>query len=41
MALCDINPEHLKHGVDTIGNNPKTFKDYRELLAQKTWTRCS
>jgi predicted dehydrogenase len=35
VALCDINPENLKHGVDTIGNNPKTFKDYRELLALK------
>ena len=35
VALCDINPENLKHGVETIGNNPKTFKDYRELLAQK------
>ncbi len=35
MALCDINPENLKHGVDTIGTNPKTFKDYRELLAMK------
>ena len=35
VALCDINPENLKHGVTTIGNNPKTFKDYRELLAAK------
>jgi predicted dehydrogenase len=35
VALCDINPENLKHGVETIGNNPKTFADYRELLAQK------
>jgi predicted dehydrogenase len=35
VALCDINPENLKRGVDTIGNNPKTFADYRELLAQK------
>jgi predicted dehydrogenase len=35
VALCDINPENLKHGVDTIGTNPKTFKDYRELLAMK------
>ena len=33
VALCDINAENLKHGVETIGNNPKTFKDYRELLA--------
>jgi predicted dehydrogenase len=35
VALCDINAENLGHGVQTIGNNPKTFKDYRELLAQK------
>jgi predicted dehydrogenase len=35
VAVCDINPENLKHGVDTIGTNPKTFKDYRELLSAK------
>ena len=35
VAVCDINPENMKHGVDTIGNNPKQFKDYRELLAAK------
>jgi predicted dehydrogenase len=35
VALCDINAEHLDNGKTTIGNNPKTFKDYRELLAQK------
>jgi len=35
VALCDINEENLRHGVETIGNNPKQFKDYRELLAQK------
>ncbi|HTP35386.1 MAG TPA: Gfo/Idh/MocA family oxidoreductase [Candidatus Acidoferrales bacterium] len=35
VALCDINDENLKHGIDTIGNNPKTYKDYRELLASK------
>ena len=35
VALCDINPENLKHGVDTIGNNPRTYADYHELLAQK------
>src|SRR5689334_23314578 len=35
VALCDINADNLKKGLDTIGNNPKTFKDYRELLAQK------
>jgi predicted dehydrogenase len=35
VALCDINDENLKHGVDEIGTNPKTFKDYRELLSAK------
>src|SRR5439155_10779880 len=35
VALCDIRPEALKHGVETIGNNPRTYSDYRELLAQK------
>ncbi|HTS60779.1 MAG TPA: Gfo/Idh/MocA family oxidoreductase [Candidatus Acidoferrales bacterium] len=35
VALCDINDENLKHGIDTIANNPKTYKDYRELLASK------
>ncbi len=35
VALCDVNPDHLKHGVDTIGNNPRTYSDYHELLAQK------
>jgi predicted dehydrogenase len=35
VATCDINDEALKRGVQTIGNNPKTFKDYRELLSMK------
>lgn len=35
VALCDINPEHLKNGVTTIGGNPRTYTDYHELLAQK------
>src|SRR6516165_7839171 len=35
VALCDIQQEALDHGVATIGTNPKAFKDYRELLAQK------
>lgn len=35
VALCDILPEALDHGVQTIGGNPKTYKDYRDLLAQK------
>ncbi|HEY1337539.1 MAG TPA: Gfo/Idh/MocA family oxidoreductase, partial [Bryobacteraceae bacterium] len=35
VALCDIRPEQYENAVKTIGNNPKTFKDYRELLAMK------
>ena len=35
VALCDINQDALDEAAKTIGNNPKTFKDYRELLAQK------
>ena len=35
VAVCDIDEEHLNNGYNTIGNNPKKFKDYRELLAQK------
>jgi len=34
VALCDIQPQNLEHGVQTIGNKPKTFQDYRELLVQ-------
>jgi len=35
VAICDINQEAIDHGVQTIGTNPKTFKDYRELLAMR------
>src|SRR4051794_40616449 len=35
VALCDINQEALTEAAKTIGNNPKTYKDYRELLADK------
>lgn len=35
VAICDINQEAIDKGVTTIGTNPKTFKDYRELLAMK------
>src|SRR5258708_31803704 len=33
VALCDIQPPNLDPGVQTIGNNPKTYNDYRKLLA--------
>ena len=35
VALCDIRQTALDHGVQTIGTNPKTYKDHRELLDQK------
>lgn len=35
IAVCDNWDVNLKKGVDTAGNNPVAFKDYRELLARK------
>src|SRR5437588_7972198 len=35
VALCDIDNDQLDKAQKTIGGNPKRFKDYRELLAQK------
>lgn len=35
VAICDIQQDAIDKGVQTIGTNPKTFKDYRELLAMK------
>ena len=35
VALCDINKDALDGAVKEIGTSPKTFTDYRELLAQK------
>ncbi|MDX2154703.1 MAG: Gfo/Idh/MocA family oxidoreductase [Bryobacteraceae bacterium] len=35
VAICDINDTALGRGAETIGNNPRKYKDYRELLAQK------
>jgi predicted dehydrogenase len=35
VAVCDDFPPNLKKGVDTAGNNPVAYKDYRELLARK------
>ncbi len=32
VATCDIYPPNLKKGVETIGNNPATYEDYRRLL---------
>ncbi len=35
VALCDINEEALDHAATVIKTNPKKYKDYRELLADK------
>ena len=35
VALCDLHQDALDHGVETIGGNPATYKDYRDLLARK------
>jgi predicted dehydrogenase len=35
VAVCDILDENLKKGADTAGTSPRTYKDYREVLASK------
>jgi predicted dehydrogenase len=35
VALCDLWEPSLKEAATTIGTNPKTYKDYRELLSDK------
>ncbi|MGD0365804.1 MAG: Gfo/Idh/MocA family oxidoreductase [Bryobacteraceae bacterium] len=35
VAVCDNYDVNLKKGVETAGNNPTAYKDYRELLARK------
>jgi predicted dehydrogenase len=35
-AICDINDEALTKGAMAIGNNPKQYKDYRQLLADSS-----
>src|SRR5438552_1918161 len=34
VAVCDLYDANLKKGADVTGTNPKTFKNYRELLSQ-------
>jgi predicted dehydrogenase len=36
VAICDISDEALKKGAMAIGNNPKQYKDYRQLLADSS-----
>jgi predicted dehydrogenase len=35
VAVCDILDENLKKGADAAGSNPRTYKDYREVLASR------
>jgi predicted dehydrogenase len=35
VATCDLFETNLKKGAEIAGTNPRTFKDYRELLSQK------
>jgi predicted dehydrogenase len=35
VAVCDISDDALTKAVQTIGGNPKKYKDWRELLADK------
>ncbi len=35
VAVCDINDENLKKGIEASKDKPQGFKDYRELLARK------
>jgi predicted dehydrogenase len=35
VAVCDIYDPNLNKGAETIGTNPKKFKDYRALLSDK------
>jgi predicted dehydrogenase len=35
VAICDVTDDALNKAVQTIGGNPKKYKDWRELLADK------
>jgi len=35
LALCDIRPQAIDRGVQTIGNHPATYNDYHALLDRK------
>ena len=35
-AICDLDDEKLSKAYNTIGTNPTKYKDYRELLADKS-----
>jgi myo-inositol 2-dehydrogenase / D-chiro-inositol 1-dehydrogenase len=35
VAVCDVDEEHLQHGLTVGGPSVKGYKDFRELLEQK------
>lgn len=35
VAICDVNEENAKKGVELAGSSPKTYSDYRSLLGDK------
>ena len=35
VAVCDVDEEAAKAGVQLAGSNPKVYKDYRSLLSDK------
>lgn len=36
VAICDVADEAIEKGKLAIGNNPKVYKDYRQLLADSS-----
>src|SRR5436190_8644488 len=36
VAVCDVYEPNMRKGAELIGTKPKQFKDYRELLADKS-----
>jgi predicted dehydrogenase len=36
VAICDIDDANLNKGLASIGGSPKTYKDYRQLLADSS-----
>lgn len=36
VAISDVVEENARKGAEKIGTNPKTYRDYRELLADKS-----
>ena len=35
VAVCDVYEPNMRNAAQTIGTNPKQYKDYRELLADR------